>query len=42
MIDGIIKLTGISPADLKELQELGKKTFYESFAAENTVENMQY
>jgi diamine N-acetyltransferase len=42
MIEGIIKLTRISPADLKELQELGKKTFYESFAAENTAENMQY
>jgi diamine N-acetyltransferase len=37
-----IKLTKISPADLKELQELGKKTFYESFAADNTAENMQY
>jgi diamine N-acetyltransferase len=42
MIDGIIKLTKISPGDLKELQELGKTTFYESFAAENTAENMQY
>jgi diamine N-acetyltransferase len=42
MIEGIIKLARISPADLKELQELGKKTFYEAFAAENTAENMQY
>jgi diamine N-acetyltransferase len=42
MIDGIIKLAKISLANLKELQELGKKTFYESFAAENTAENMQY
>jgi ribosomal protein S18 acetylase RimI-like enzyme len=42
MIDDIIKLTRISPADLKELLELGKTTFYESFAADNTVENMQY
>ena len=37
-----IKLFKISLADLKELQELGKKTFYESFAADNTADNMQY
>ena len=34
-----IKKAGI--ADLKIIQVLGRQTFYESFSAENTAENMQ-
>lgn len=42
MTEAKIRTVKISPADLKELLELSKKTFYETFAAENTAENMQH
>lgn len=42
MTDTNIRSVKISPDELKDLQELSKKTFYETFAPENTAANMQY
>jgi diamine N-acetyltransferase len=37
-----IQIVEASPKDLKKLQEIARRTFFESFAAVNTTENMQF
>lgn len=37
-----IQVTAVSVNDLKELQAISKKTFFETFAAQNTAENMAH
>ncbi len=42
MENKVIELVKITAADIKELQELSKQTFLETFAASNTKEDMQH
>ncbi|GIV41398.1 MAG: hypothetical protein KatS3mg034_0708 [Vicingaceae bacterium] len=35
-----IKIRKVTTNDLKELQKIGRLTFYETFASDNTEENM--
>jgi len=38
---GNIDLRRVMPNDIGQLQEIGRQTFYETFSAENTEENMR-
>jgi len=41
MIQNIVQITRVKPVDVKELQEISRQTFFETFAMDNTESDMQ-